>query len=105
MRDHSHRFLFLGLTGVMSAVALWGSEAGPTLMVGKDATPQAINAGFTPRVERDALTAVERDALTATAPSKAPIAAKLAPDASCSAAASEASPLCRATSKVSLSSP
>jgi len=95
MRDHSHRFLFLGLTGVMSAVALWGSEAGPTLMVGKDATPQAINAGFTPRAERDALTA----------PSKAPIAAKLAPDASCSAAASEASPLCRATSKVSLSSP
>ena len=95
MRDHSHRILFLGLTGVMSAAALWGSEAGPTLMVGKDATPQAINAGFTPRAERDALTV----------PFKAPIAAKLAPDASCSAAASEASPLCLATSKVNLSSP
>ena len=97
MQDHSHRFLFLGLTGLMSAAALWGSEAGPTLMVGKDATPQAIHAGVTPRDERDALTAA--------APSKAPIAAKLAPDASCSAAASEASPLCLATSKVSLSGP
>ena len=96
MQDHSHRFLFLGLTGVMSAAALWGSEAGPTLMVGKDATPLAINASFTPRAERDAL--------TATAPSKTPIAAKLAPDAPCSTA-SEASAPCLATSKVSLSSP
>jgi len=90
MQDHSHRFLFLGLTGLMSAAAFWGSEAGPTLMVGKDATPSAINAGFTPRDARDA---------------HAPIAAKLAPDAACSAAASEVSPPCLATSKVSLSSP
>jgi hypothetical protein len=97
MQDHSHKFLFLGLTGLMSAAAFWASEAGPTLLVGKDAISPAIIAGFTPRDERDGL--------IATAPSNAPIAAKLAPDAACAAEASEMSPLCLGTSKVSLSSP
>jgi hypothetical protein len=97
MQDRSHKLLFLGLTALMSAAAFYGSEAGPTLLVGKDAMPLAINAGFTPRDERDAL--------IATAPSIAPIAAKLTPDAACSAEASEISPLCLAKSKISLSSP
>ena len=95
MQDHSHKFLFLGLTGLMSAAAVWGSEAGPTLLVGKDAIPPAISAGITPR----------DDGLLATAPDKGPIAAKLAPDAPCSAETREISPLCLTTSKVSLSSP
>jgi hypothetical protein len=97
MQDHSHKLLFLGLTGLMSAAAVWGSEAGPTLLVGKDAIPPAIIAGFTPRDEGDGL--------IATAPSKTPIAAKLAPDAACAAEAREISPLCLATSKINLSSP
>jgi hypothetical protein len=97
MQDRSHKLLFLGLTALMSAAAFYGSEAGPTLLIGNDVTPPAAGAGFTPRDERDAL--------IMTAPSGAPIAAKLTTKGACSQPASEVSQLCLATSKVSLSSP
>jgi hypothetical protein len=95
MRDHSHKFLFLGLTGLMSAAAFWGSEAGPTFLAGHDPMPPAANAGFTPGDKPDALTATP----------DASIAVKLAPDGACPAEASEAFPLCRAASKINLSNP
>jgi hypothetical protein len=95
MQDRSHKLLFLGLTALMSAAAFYGSEAGPTFLIGGDVPPPAAGAGFTPRDER--------------APSdrtdNAPFAAKLTANGACSGAVSDVSHLCLATSKVSLSSP
>jgi hypothetical protein len=87
MQDHSHKLLFLGLTGLMAAACVYGSEAGPTLLAGTDIASSSVSAAFTP------------------APSETPVAAKLAADRNCSESASELSPLCRAASKVVLSSP
>jgi hypothetical protein len=98
MQDHSHKLLFLGLTALMSAAAFYGSEAGPTLLIGNDAaTPLAVSAALTPH---DARASLDRTDLT-----KAPFAAKLTMEGTCSGAASDVSPLCPATSKISLSSP
>ena len=33
MQDHSHRFLFLAATGVMCAISVYASQAGPTLLL------------------------------------------------------------------------
>ena len=96
MQDGSHKLLFLGLSGLMSAACFYGSQTGPTLLVGNGAMPAAESIVFTPRGEHDAL--------MTTAPSGAPIAAKLAPDGACLAEAREKSPLCLARSKISLSS-
>ena len=85
MQDRSHKLLFLGLTALMSAAAFYGSQAGPTFLIGTDVPPPSARAGFTPRDEGAPF---DRTA-----------------DGTCSAAASELSPLCRATSKVVLSSP
>jgi hypothetical protein len=83
MQDRSHKLLFLGLTALMSAAAFYGSEAGPTLMIGNDVPPAAVGAVFTPRNEHASF---DRTA-----------------DGTCSGAASEMSPLCRAPSKIVLS--
>ena len=90
MQDRSHKLLFLGLTALMSAAAFYGSEAGPTLLIGSDVPPQAVGAVYT------------RASLDRTDLSKAATAAKLTADGTCSGAASE---LCLGTSKISLSSP
>ena len=86
MQDHSHRLLFLALTGLMSAAAFYGSEAGPTLLVGNDAASQAAN-------------------VTVSVPNEDPIVAKLTTDGTCPQAASEPSAFCLAKSKISLSGP
>ena len=96
MQDGSHKLLFLGLSCLMSVACFYGSQTGPMLLVGNDAMPAVESIVFTPRGEHDPL--------MTTAPSGAPIAAKLAPDGACPAETSEKSPLCLATSKVSLSS-
>ena len=82
MQDHSHRLLFLGLTGLMSIAALYGSEAGPTLLLGSDGTQPALSANLT-RSE-----------------------AKLSPQTqNCAGTARDLSALCAGTSKIALSSP
>ncbi len=86
MQDRSHKFLFLGLTGLMSAAAFYGSQAGPTLLVGDDTAPPTVSAAFTARDED-------------------PIGAKLTTDGTCPEAASELSAFCLAKSKISLSGP
>ena len=86
MQDRSHKLLFLGLTGLMSAAAFYGSQAGPTLLVGNDAAPPAVSAAVTARDED-------------------PIVVKLATDGDCREATSDLSALCRAKSKISVSSP
>src|SRR5258705_8899768 len=89
MQDHSHKLLFLGLTGLMSIAALYGSEAGPTLLVGTDGSPPARSAS-----------------LTSGEASASQFAAKLAPDTSnCLGSANDSSTLCAATSKISLFKP
>jgi hypothetical protein len=93
MQDHSHKLLFLGLTGLMSAAAFYGSEAGPTLLFGDDARPPVISAALTPG---DAGISFDQD------PSKT---ADLAADGTCVEGANGLSPLCRATSKIALPSP
>jgi hypothetical protein len=97
MQDRSHKLVFLGLTALMSAAAFYGSEIGPTLLIGKDVPPPAAGAGFTPGDEH---TLLDRTEL-----SKTPLAAKLATDGACLGIASDVSQLCLATSKVSLSGP
>ena len=97
MQDRSHKLLFLGLTALMSAAAFYGSEAGPTLLIGNDVPPVVAGAGFTPRDEGAPL---DRTGL-----SKIPFAAKLTTKGACSEPASEVSQFCLAASKVSLSSP
>lgn len=90
MQDHSHRLLFLGLTGLMSAAALYGSEAGPTLLMGNDAARPALSESFTRNEEL----------------ASPVVAAKLPVQRSnCPGSASELAPLCGATSKIALSSP
>jgi hypothetical protein len=90
MQDHSHKLLFLGLTGLMSIAALYGSEAGPTLLVDTDGARPALSASFTRSEERASPFA----------------AAKLAPHtANCPGSAYAPSALCAATSKIALSSP
>ena len=96
MQDRSHKLVFFGLTALMSAVVFYGSEVGPTLLSGDDMPVPASSAVFTP--------GEEQDVSNITASSNAPIGAKVAPDGACSAEASEKSPLCLATSKISLSS-
>jgi len=89
MQDHSHKLLFLGLTGLMSVAALYGSEAGPTLLVGADGA-QSMSASLTPSEER----------------ASPVIAAKLAPQApNCPGSANAPSAPCAATSKIALSRP
>ena len=89
MQDHSHRFLFLGLTGLMSVAALYGSEAGPTLLVGADGPQPVLSASLTRSEERVSPV----------------VAAKLAPQtANCSGTPHEFSSLCAAKLKVALSS-
>jgi hypothetical protein len=87
MQDHSHKLLFLGLTGLMAAACVYGSEAGPTLLAGTDMAPSSVSADVPP------------------GSTKTPAAAKLAADRNCSERARELSPLCRAASNVVLSSP
>ena len=90
MQDHSHRLLFLGLTGLMSLAALYGSEAGPTLLVGTDAAQPVLSASLTRSEGRVSPV----------------VAAKLVPDTSnCLGSANVPSRPCAATSKISLSSP
>ena len=95
MQDRSHKLVFLGLTALMGVAAFYGSEAGPTLLIGNDVQSQAVVAVFASRDERASLTDL----------SNAPFVAKLAPDGACTKAASDVSPPCLATSKISLSSP
>jgi hypothetical protein len=57
MQDHSHRFLFLSATALMCAAVVYGSRAGPTLLL-PDAPPQSAVAK-TPTVSRDAHGAVQ----------------------------------------------
>lgn len=97
MQDRSHKLLFFGLTALMSAAAFYGSEAGPTLLIGNDVPPPAAGAVFTPGVEHAPL---DRTHL-----SQAPFAAKLATVGACPGTVSDVFQLCLATSKVSLSSP
>jgi|SRR5882672_3694796 len=97
MRDRSHKLVFLGLTALMSAAAVYGSETGPTLLISKDVPPSVAGAGFTPADEHGLLDRTEL--------SKTPFAAKLATDRACLGTASDVSHLCLATSKVSLSGP
>lgn len=97
MQDRSHKLLFLGLTALMSAAAFYGSETGPTLLIGRDVPPPAAGAGFTPRDEH---TLLDRTDLSGT-----PFAAKLSTDAACLGTGSDVSQPCLATSKVSLSRP
>ena len=90
MQDHSHRLLFLGLTGLMSVAALYGSEAGPTLLLGNDAARPALSASLAGSEERASLLA----------------AAKPAPqNPDCHGSANAFSAPCVATSKIALSSP
>ena len=90
MQDHSHRLLFLGLTGLMSAAALYGSEAGPTLLIGGERAQPALSASFTRSEER----------------ASPFVAAKPQPRASiCPGSVNAPSALCAATSKIALSSP
>ena len=96
MQDRSHKLVFLGLTALMSAAAFYGSETGPTLLIGKDVPPSAAGAGSTP----DDARGLDRTDL-----SKTPFAAKLATDGACLGTASDVSQLCLATSKASLSRP
>lgn len=99
MQDRSHKFLFLGLTALMSAACFYGSQTGPTLLVGDDARPSIADAVFTLPDDRDV------DVPDIAAPPKAEIAAKLAPDGACLEEAGALSSRCLATAKVSLSSP
>ena len=97
MRDHSHKFLFLALTGLMSAACIYASQAGPTLLVGDDAVQsKAIEVVAT----QDGQASLDQDAL-----SKDSIAAKLASDEACPDTGNNPRALCRAKSKISLSSP
>ena len=90
MQDHSHKLLFLGLTGLMSVAALYGSEAGPTLLVGADGPQPVLSASLTRSEER----------------ASPLVAAKLAPQTpNCPGAADELTAPCAATSKIALSSP
>jgi len=90
MQDHSHKLLFLGLTGLMSVAALYGSEAGPTLLVGTDDSPPARSASLTPGKER----------------ASPVIAAKLAPQTpDCLGTVHELSALCATKSNIVLSNP
>jgi hypothetical protein len=86
MQDHSHKLLFLGLTGLMSAACIYGSEAGPTLLATVEKAPSSVSAALNPTASEPVL------------------AAKVAGQ-SCSEATSERSPLCRAASKIVLSTP
>jgi hypothetical protein len=45
MQDHSHKLLFLGLSGLMSIAALYGAQTWPTLFAG-DAGPAISTAGL-----------------------------------------------------------
>jgi hypothetical protein len=40
--DHSHRFLFLGATAVMCAAVVYGSQAGPALLLPEDRPGSSI---------------------------------------------------------------
>jgi hypothetical protein len=42
MQDHSHRFLFLGATAIMCAVAVYGSQAGPAMLLPEDRPASTI---------------------------------------------------------------
>ena len=90
MQDHSHRLLFLGLTGLMSVAALYGSQAGPTLLIGTDAAQPVLSASLTGSEER-----------------VSPVAATdLAPQTpNCPGGAHELSSPCAALSKIAISSP
>jgi hypothetical protein len=46
MQDHSHKFLFLGVTAVMCAAAVYGSEAGPALLLPADKPISSLEAPF-----------------------------------------------------------
>ena len=43
MQDHSHKFFFLAATGVMCAAAMYGSQAGPSLLLPLE-PPQFLSA-------------------------------------------------------------
>ena len=73
MQDRSHKLLFLGLSGLMSAACFYGAQTGPTLLVGNDAMPPAVST-----IMRDGRQAQDR-----TAPSNAPVAAKLTSEGAC----------------------
>jgi hypothetical protein len=90
MQDHSHKLLFLGLTGLMSVAALYGSEAGPTLLVSTDGAQPAVSASLNRSEGR----------------ASPVMAAKLAPQSlGCPGTAHELSSPCAAKSEISLSSP
>jgi len=91
MQDHSHKFLFLALTGVMSAAALYGSQAGPTLLMGNDPAPAA--QAFATQHEVPTLSR----AVLATEPGDREV--------DCTVTGADLSSLCLAKSKVSLSTP
>ena len=47
MQDHSHKLFFLGVTGAMCAVALYGAQVGPNLFAGANVAPAGLlTAGF-----------------------------------------------------------
>ena len=46
MQDHSHRFLFLSATAMMCAAAVYGSQAGPTLLLPDRPTPAIAQSPF-----------------------------------------------------------
>jgi len=89
MQDHSHKFLFLALTGVMSAAALYGSQAGPTLLMGNEAPPAAQALAV-----QNEVASSDRAVLT-----------RGNEEWTCGETATDISTLCPAKSKVSLSTP
>ncbi len=92
MQDRSHKLVFLGLTALMSAVAFYGSETGPTLLITK---PTLL-------ITKDVFPPASLNLID---PSETPLAAKLATDGACLGTASDVSQPCLGTSKVSLSRP
>jgi hypothetical protein len=53
MQDHSHRFLFLAATGLMCAMSVYGSQAGPTLLL-----PERFNAATADETSSSAPSAI-----------------------------------------------
>jgi hypothetical protein len=46
MQDRSHRFLFLSATAIMCAAAVYGSQAGPTLLLPDRPMPAIVQTPF-----------------------------------------------------------
>lgn len=78
MQDHSHRLLFLGATGLMCAAAVYGSQAGPALLLPPDRSASSIETLFEPWTETQGIV---RQVSFQTSETAAQTDANLPPDA------------------------